>query len=495
MATNDTNVPIQTNLTPSVGRMRLGPSSLFSLSTQNGKIFEQVKRELLFPQSTRIYRSMSYDANIAAARALIDSMIGRVNWRIEVAEDATQTEKDICEKLNFNLLMMDRPWEEYLIEFMSYIDYGFNPMEKIYQKMETPLGNFIGWKDLRAIAQETVEDWVYNTNSGDLIGLKQNLSYIRHDVTTQSTQRGVAGNKAEVPRRKFLLFRNRPTRNNPQGKSVMDGCYLDWKYRGIVSEYQSIGVTKDLSGIPFIGIDAGYLSKAEADPSGVEAMNIQAMEQQAANFTANDQAYVKMPIAYDDKGKPLFEFKLMGVEGSGKSLDTVAIIKEHDKKILTTYLADVLALGKDGSGSFAMSDNLKSILVVGVEYHLRNIQRTLNHDFIRQTYELNEWEYDPRTACRFVFDDIDDGDIDKFASAVQKVMAVGGARMTEDIEDVVRDKVFDLPPMKEAETELIITEDTSRSGDGMSEGLNNGTGTSTSKGGDRSVGNASQATS
>jgi hypothetical protein len=475
--------------------MRLGSYSYPSLSTQNGRIFEAAKKELLFPHASKVYKQMSLDPNIAAARTLIDSMLTRGQWSIKVDEDAPQEEKDRCEQLNFNLMTMDRPWDEYLVEFMTYIDYGFNPCEKLYQKMETPLGNFIGWKDFRTISQETVEDWVLNTKTGDLDGLIQDLSLIIHDSETYENGTNKRGSKAEVSAKKFMLFRNRAVRNNPQGRSSFDGCYLDWKYRGVVSEYQTIGVTKDTAGTIYLGVDAGYRAKALANPSGPEAANIAEMERQAASFTANDQAFVSMPIAYDDKGKPLFEFKILGVEGGGKNFDTVQIIKEHDKKILMTFLADVLALGKDGSGSFAMSDNLVTLLTIGIEYHLKNIANTLNHDLIRQTYELNEWEYDPRTACKFVYEKLDDGDISMFASAVQKVMAVGGARMTQDIEDKVRDVVFDLPPFENAETELIETEDTSRSGDGLTSGMPDGVGDSTSSGGDRSVGNSSQETS
>ena len=488
------NIQTQANLNPSIGRMKLGATSQFSLSTQSGKIYEQAKKELLFPQRNRIYRSMNYDPNITAARSLIDAMITRGNIRVEIAEDAPEEEKKRCEMLQYNLLMLDRPWEEYPTEFMTYLQYGFNPVEKLYQKMETPLGDFIGWKDFRTISQDTVDDWFFDVKTGDLKGLRQNTSLIHTDSARKAVNStGPTFNEEDVPRKKFMLFRNRTTRNNPEGTSSYDGCYLEWKYRGIANEIQSIGISKDLQGVPEIGIDAGFLAKAAADPSSDEAANVEIMKQQAANLQKNEQGYIITPIAYNEQGKPLFYTKLLGIEGGGgRSVDTIAAIKEHDKKILMTFLADVLALGKDGSGSFAMSDNLLSLLEIGVEYHLKNIVRTLNHDLIRQTYELNKWEYDPRTACKFVFDPVAGTDLDALGSFIQRVFAVGAVRPSTDVENMLRNKI-ELPDFEGSESQLIVTEEPmqSRAGDGMTSGLGNGTGDSTSSGGDRSSGNKS----
>ena len=485
---NDTNVPTTANLNPPIGRMNLGGMAQPSLSTSNGKIYEQAKRELLFPQRNKIYRSMNYDPNITAARTLIDAMITRGNIRLEISEDAPEEEKKRCEMLQYNMLMLDRPWEEYPTEIMSYVQYGFNPIEKIYQKMDTPLGKFIGWKDFRTISQDTVSKWFFKDDTGDLMGLRQDTSLIQTDSTRKTSSSGPTMNQEDIPRKKFMLFRNRTTRNNPEGTSSYDGCYQDWKYRGIAAEFQAIAVTKNLVGTPKIDIDAGVLAKAAADPTSDEAAAVNEMKAQAANFSANEQAYVINPTFFDERSNKMFDFTLLGLEGNSGSINTIEVIKEHNKTILMTFLADVLALGKDGSGSFAMSDNLLSLLEIGVEYHLKNITRTMNHDLIRQTYALNKWEYDPRTVCKFVFDPVAGTDLDALGSFIQRVFAVGAVRPTQDVEDKIRN-LMDLPDFDKADTELIETEATTRAGDGMKSGLGDGVGNTSSKGGDNSKSN------
>lgn len=145
--------------------------------------------------------------------------------------------------------------------------------------------------------------------------------------------------------------------------------------------------------------------------------------------------------------------------------------------MLQAFFADVLQLGASGGGSFALADNKTPLLRAGILHHLNNIVNTLNHDLIPQIYELNKWPYDARTAARFTFTDLDDGDIDNFSKAVQRVLAVSAVDHTEDIEDKIRDVVFDLPPRSEANTnKREVGEMQSRSGDGMKEGLSSGTG-------------------
>ena len=173
--------------------------------------------------------------------------------------------------------------------------------------------------------------------------------------------------------------------------------------------------------------------------------------------------------------------------------NTLEIVKYHSNKILMTFFADLLSLGTGKSGSFALSDNKLSLLTLAIESHLKAIKRLLNHDLMRQIYSRNGWKYNPKTSCYFDHDDIDDGDLTEFSGAIQKIAAVGGFRHSKDTEKVILDKVFDLEPYND-KTEFIETENTSRSGDGMETGLSNGTGTSTSKGGNRSTGNSSKET-
>jgi len=487
----NTNVYTDINLTPQDNRMRLGGYSLPGLNTFQGRIYEEARKELRFPESIKLYKQMLLDPNIATATSLIEMLIGKVPWKVWVKEDAPEQEHSRAKMINYSLHTMERPWEDYITEALSFLTFGFHVSEKIYSQLETPYGSYKGLKDLVTVSQDTIDKWIFDVGDGALVGLRQDLNRIISDAKSRATIKGAS---VDIPRKKFILFRHNAKRNNPEGTSPLRSVYVSWKYRNLVEEYETVGISKDLGGIVGIGVDVSYLAKASADPTSNEASVLAELKAQAASLVAGEQSYVITPIAYDQSGKPLFTFELKGVEGSsGKQYDTDLVVKRHDSKILMAFFADVLKLGNDGSGSFALADSKTNLLSLGIESHLRNIAKTLNHDVIPQIYKLNGWEYDPENSCKFLYGDVEKQDLEKVAQFIQKTMAVGAIRPTEKLESKLRNLAFaDMNSVEEDEDVVLPTENTSKSGVGLEEGLPDGQGTSTSTGGDRNTGAASK---
>jgi hypothetical protein len=475
-----TNIPTDTNLKPVDARMKLGAYSLPSLATYQGRIYEEARKELRFPECIRLYKQMMLYPSIASATALIEMLIGKVEWRVSPRQES-QEETERAKKINYSLLTMNRPWEEYVVEFLSYITYGFHLSEKIYANINTPYGPLVGIKDLVTISQDTVDKWIYDTSTGELLGVKQNLNNIITD-----TGRAIIGKEKEIPQKKILHFRHNAKRNNPQGNSPLSYAYIPYKYVMLVQEYELTGVAKDLGGIVHLGIDASYLAKATANPTGPEASVVNELKLQAASLHAGEQAYVLTPLAYDNTGKPLFSFDLKGVDGAGKQYQTDDIIRRYDTQILVSFFADVLKLGNEAHGSFSLAESKTNLLAMGIESHLNNIARTLNHDLIPQLYRLNGWEYNPETSCKFTYGDIEKQDLDVLSKFLQRVTSVGLLRPTEKVENKIRDIAFHLGSFEDEDDVLIATENTSRAGDGMATA---GEGTSNSVSDDASIGN------
>jgi hypothetical protein len=164
---------------------------------------------------------------------------------------------------------------------------------------------------------------------------------------------------------------------------------------------------------------------------------------------------------------------------TGKQYDTDAIVKRHDSKILMAFFADVLKLGNDQHGSFALADSKTSILAMGVESHLNNIRKVLNHDLIQQIYKLNNWDYNPLTSCRFEFGDIEKQDLDILGKFVQRVFSVGALRPTEKIEEYLRETGFNLRSFDDDKDNEIETKMDTRAGESQG---SSGTGNSQSGG-------------
>lgn len=474
---------------PSPERLSGRPQALYSLSTLNGVIYEAVRKELRHPFNLKVYKQMLDDPDVRTPYRLLKSYITRPDWRVVAPKAASEEEHKRAKLINKSLHQMERPWAEYLSEMASSQIYGFWLGEKLAKNYKFKDGSFKGMGDIQTISQDTVEEWIIDLDTHKLKGIKQDLTRIYSDASNYSSTGYVA-----IPRLKFIHIRNDPERNNPEGTSVLDSCYISWKYKALLEEFMSIGVIKDLSGIPIFQVDAEVLAKAELDPAGPEATLLTQLQATGQALHQGDLSCGIIPIAYDNNNNKLYDFKLQGIEGGGKQYDPLEIVKYHSNKILMSFFADVLALGSDGSGSFALSDNKITLLTFYVESVLKSFKRTLDREFIAHIYAMNKWEYDPEVSARFEYDDIDDGNLEVLSKAIQQIFAVGAIRPSKETENFILDKFFDLPPYDD-KTEFIETENSSRAGDGMGEGLPNGTGTSTSKGGNRSSANASKSNS
>lgn len=480
-----------TNLKPSLKRMNLNQVALPSLATVLGRITEEARTELVFPANVTTFNKMMLETNVATAVNVFQMMISRVPWKVAAPTKSSQEEKDRAKLLNANMHQLKRPWAEYINEALSILQYGFCPIEKVYQKDLTIDGKtFIGWKHFPVISQVSVKNWFFDDKTGTLEGLKQDISNLRdrNPLTAGTSQGGLPSNEKEIGSYKFLLFRHNPKRDNPEGNSPLKQCYITWKYLSIIEEFEVIGVTKDLGGVVVFDVPQEVMVEAAADPTSWQATFITDLEKKAAAITAGDQSYLIMPKVYDDKGNPLYDFKLQGVEGGGKQYNTNELAMRHSKKILMSFFADVLSLGSDTDGSYSLADSKTSLMSMGIEAVLENLKRTLNHDLMRQTYELNGWSYDPLASAGFEYGDLEEEDLEALSGFIQRTMAVGAMRPTSDLEDKLRG-LLDLDPMKEAKPEILETENISRAGDGMNSGMGNGVGKSTSKGSDRSKSN------
>jgi len=279
---------------PAPDRVRAGPYSLFSLATLQGEIYEEAKKDLRHPRASKIYKQMLLDSSVGTPYALIEIMLSRPDWRVVAPKNSPEEEQSRAKMLNYNLASMERPWAEYIMEMVSYLVYGHWEGEKIFAKFTSPHGDFEGIKDLQTISQDSVEKWIFDEDTKSLKGIRQSLKNIlAHRKNTPKH------GYVDIPRIKFLHLRNSPKRNNPEGRSVLNSCYVDWKYKSVVEEYQTIGVTRDLGGLAVFQIHSEVLAKAAADPAGPEAILIERLKAQGQALHAGDLACGIVPVDDD----------------------------------------------------------------------------------------------------------------------------------------------------------------------------------------------------
>lgn len=479
--------------------LQLGERGSVGLAQIGGYIFEEMRRELRFPESLRTYKRMSYDPTIKSANNVLDIMIGRVDWEFQVPKDASEDAKDAAEFLNWCMDNMEgQTWGEFINEVGSYRQYGFHVAEKVYTRVRR--GQYQGrykWQHLPTRSQDTITRWQFSEDGRQLTGVVQTPSSFRTGTTSPPARATATGIVGDIPisRRKFLLFRYDPKRNNPEGISPLAGCYIPWKVKTIIEEYEAVGVAKDLGGVPVVGIDIDFMSKALADPTSSEAMILDRLQDDAANLHSGEKTHIIVPLAYTESGKELFNFKLVGVEGGGKQYNTDDIIKRKQNEILMLYLADVLKLGNDSVGSFALSESKNALLALAIEHHLKIISTVINSDLVPQTLALNGFlGLSEEEIPRLVHKDLDQVDIDNLSKFIQRVASTSMLPQTpEIINEILEKAAFEF--RLDTDTPLdpnMFPAMQSRAGDGMQqagEGTSNGGASPT----DSSTGNSENA--
>ena len=475
----------------------------FTTGANYGTVFEDNRADFRFPQSIKTFEYMSQDPTIAAANNILDIMINKINWSFKVSENATAKEKAANDFLNWCMVNMDHTWKSFIEEIGSYRIYGFHVAEKVWKEIN-PIeskkysGKF-KWKKLPTRSQTTIQGWSFDDEVRELVSVKQNLENISNIFNIKTTD---SDGLIDLPISKVLLFSYKKRRGNPEGHSPLKDCYQPWTYKKTIESYEAVGVAKDLGGVPVLGVDANWLAKAQEDSSSSEGQVLETLTTYMENLHAGEQTYMIMPIAYNDSGKELFKFDLIGVDGGGKQYNTRDIINGKQLEILMIYLADVLKLGADNHGSFALAENKNNLLTFGIENHLQFISDVIDNDLIPQTLAINGWGDIPKEKMpKLSHTDLDEVDTEKLSKLIQRLASTNMIpRGTVLINEILEKSGFkyrlqegdnepDRPYTTETPYPELFTDNESGASEGMESGLPNGTGDSNKNNSDLNLDN------
>lgn len=463
-----------------IPNIRLTEVGTTGLSVNDGRVEEQVRKELRWPHVIKTYKNMYNDPMINAAVNLIEMMIAKVDWKVTAPENATPEQLSKTKFIEQCMHDMEHSWEDFIKEVLSYIVYGFSVNEKVFRYRDKKSGsaysdNLIGWKKLAPRSQDTLADWKWSKDGRTLQGVYQDLSRVSNSIGRfDSFLKDKEAKGIFIKKDKFLLFRYNPRRDNPLGNSPLNACWLPYKFRTIIEEQEAIGIARDLKGMPILGLHPKYMS---TDASEEDKAIYEYYKNVMRNIQNNEQGTLIYPLMYNDQGKKIIEFELMSSEGS-KSYDTNSIIKRYDDKILTALFADILKLGQDSHGSFSLAGAKTNIVAVNIEARLKEIASVINNDLVKQTFKLNGW--DDAKLPKITYEDLDEEDLDELSKLVQRVAAVGFLPKSKAIvSQIVKRSGFDgweeILDLSDKEFEKLFPEETSRSGDGMKKGSGNGT--------------------
>lgn len=411
-----------------------------------GHVNEEYLPALRGEKAVKVYREMSEnDPIVGSVLYALNNIVRQVTWSTAGPE---------ANFLEDSMRSMSHTWEDFIDEALSKLPYGFAVHEVVYE--ERPDGR-IGWRKIPLRSQDSIDGWVFDEHGG-VKGFWQCADY---------------AHRVFIPIEKALHFRTTRYKNDPTGRSVLRSAYRPWHFKKRIEEIEAIGVERDLAGIPMAEVPVELL---QASPGTQEAAALTAIKDIVQNVRNDEQAGIVWPLAYTESGNPLYKFSLVSSNGR-RQFVTGDILARYATHIAMTSLADVVLLGHEKVGSFALSDSKESLLTTGVQSQIDEIAAVVNRHGVSRLLALNgidESSLEPSKRTRVVAGEVKATNLKDLAEVIWKLSMAGMPFFpSEQFESWIR-ALMDAP--KSEGTEQIInpnTGDRSTPGEG-SEGEEGG---------------------
>lgn len=346
------------------------PVGVVGLKAANGMVSEEFIRALRWPQAAKTYYEMaSNDAVIGGCLYLIETIMGTATWKVKAGANDTETALFIEQCMGD----METSWNDFVNEALSMLTYGFSFHELQYKVRRGPLekdkkfkskysDGKIGWRSMPVRSQASFSEWEFDKATGDTINF------------IQDTEQG----KFTIPIEGNLLFKTKAARNNPEGWSLLRRAYRSWYFKKYIEELEGIGVERNLAGIPVLRPDEQTPLFDENQPDMVKLME---WAQGLVNNLRQDKNHgVILPFGW--------ELDLLGSKGD-KSMNTGAIIGRHDSRMAACMLADLIMMGGDRTGSFALAETKEGLFLSSLKAIAGRIADVINTQAIPTLLAIN----------------------------------------------------------------------------------------------------------
>ena len=419
-----------------IGQLRYGSNGWGSI------FFEEFLPELRGNRGAQAYTEMAdNDATIGGILFAIEMLMRQCEFHVEPAGDSAK-DKESAEFVESCMNDMERTWADTLSEILSFMIYGWSYHEIVYKrrlgKTNAPItrskyeDGLIGWRKLPIRSQDTLEGWEYKDDTDDLIGMTQ--------CAPPQYKRVM------IPLEKALHFRTRSRKDNPEGRSILRTAYRAYYFKKRLEEIEGYGMERDLAGFPVLYAPED-LDIWDNDPETVQKL---AWAEAVVSGIRRDTREGLVLQGGADKGTG-WKLELL-TSGGKRQFDTNAIIERYDKRIATSVLADFIMMGQNQVGSFALADSKTKIFAMAIGTYLDVICEVFNNQAIPRLIDLNGDHFKGITDYpKMVHSDIEEVDLEQFATFIEKMVGTGVLVPDEALEDEIR-RIGHLPERVETDT-------------------------------------------
>lgn len=405
------------------------------LSRDGGVVRDEYLRELQGDRWLAVVREMGNDPIVGAILFAVEMLLRRVPMTVKPM-DESQPAQDLAQFVEECIGDMSADWADTLAEILTMLPYGWAYLELVYKRrggdVDAPESRSrysdgrIGWRKWAVRGQETRERWEFD-DAGGVQGM------------WQRSDNGVA---VLIPIEKALLFRTTQRKSSPEGRSILRSAYRAWYFKRNVENIEGVGVERDLAGLPVAKVPASVL----AGQGDNERAQLAAIKEIVTNIRRDEQEGVIWPLVRDENGNELYQLELLTTGGT-RQFDTSAIIQRYEQRIAMSVLADMILLGHEAVGSYALSATKASMFKTALTAWLTSIAGVINAHAIPRLLRLNGM--DVALAPQVAFGAVGDVDIDTVIAFVNQMAAAGMQFFpSPELENKLRGDVG-LPPLSD----------------------------------------------
>lgn len=167
----------------------------------------------------------------------------------------------------------------------------------------------------------------------------------------------------------------------PTHNSVLRTAYRPWYFLRNIQNIEGIGVERDLAGLPMLEAPEGTDIWDQNDPSMVS------VRQQAQNLVSSirrdEQEGIVVPSGW--------KLSLLST-GGRRQFDTTAIVTRYETRIATSVLADLVMMGQQTVGSYALAVTKKDLFAASLGAYLDIVASQFNSETIPRLWRLNQFK-------------------------------------------------------------------------------------------------------
>jgi len=351
-----------------------------------GYVDEEFLPQLRGRKAVQVYREMGDNDPITGALLFsILQLLRGVDWPV-VAGGKTAEDAKAAKLIETCMDDMSTSWDDIIQEILTCLQYGWSWHEIVYKRRMGPWQSdgrhrskysdgLIGWRKMPIRSQETLQRWIFD-DSGDVQAMVQ---LAPPDYKTRV-----------LPITRSLLFRAGHHKGNPEGRSILRTSYRPWYYKKRLEEFESVGVERDLAGLPMVSVPSEYM---RARPGTEQYKMVEAMKRMVRSIRRNEQEGLVFPTAYDqDTKQPLFKFELLG-SGGARAFSTNELIQRYEQRQLMTVLADFIMIGHQGNtGTYNLHVDKTGIFREALNATASSVAEVFNRHAIPRLFAANGWK-------------------------------------------------------------------------------------------------------